>query len=251
MRFTGHVREIKHIKEEISNLQTSEIFKRAKISNDKLTYLNSQIDRELELIQNLNSDILTIKSKADKNLNLIDTLTSFYSTQLRIEREKALNAKPVLKVARAKPIIDSNYFSYQFVFTNYGSRIADSIKYHAIFIFYNEKTDSVMIELEKANTDDHNVLTINGGGNDEFYISSDKIDRKLISRFTLGYLLVKYSYIDNMSGIIYKPDLKMFLGDISKNDVQLGQYVNIKDADLIKNYLFHNYLNYYNKFYLN
>ena len=251
-------------KEEKNENQSEETYKKVITTHEKINEAHILIEKviqninteiqftkeEFDLIGNLNKDMRGVRTSIEKNLKEYNNLNSQYEKQINIEKEKIHNAKPDLRVTNPKSIIDTISFSFQFTFSNYGNRNADSIKYYSAMIFIDSTLNIKKIGLVKTNISEHNVLSIPGDKDFEFYINSPDISKKEVKSYYLGFLLVKYCYKDDMTGILHEPELKVFKClSFEKNNIQFGQNIESEVVSRIKQFLYFNNRNYHDIFF--
>lgn len=219
--------------------------------NDLLDNINSSLEitkKELSLISNVNDDIKNVRDGIDKNILEFNSIKSQYEKQIRIEREKINEARPIIKVIWAESVIDSSGYSYQIVLKNFGERIADSIIFSSIMVFVNNN-DLLIVDLFKSNDDETNILSIPGkeSSSNVFILNSVKGIRPDLKSFNYSFLLIKYKYSDIMTS---KQDsvFNVYAWYTYKN--QRSKY-DVKESNMesIKKGLYEKYRYYYKIFY--
>jgi hypothetical protein len=195
-------------------------------------------ESEIGSINDLNFSMKGLRGNIEGNIYEYKKLNDQYSRQLQIEREKIANAMPDIKVMFPKTFVDSINFRYQFFITNYGNRLADSIKYYSAFILINSNGNYAQIDLIKSNHTNANILSIPPGIDYDYIVNSEDIRRNTINQFKFGVLLIKIQYKDNMLNTLNKlPTYYYSTDDLSKNNKQLGQGAEEQDVLLIKDFL--------------
>jgi len=194
---------------------------------------------EFNLITSLNEDLEDARKNISKSISEYQKLNTKYSQQLKLEREKILNAKPDVRISLPKTTKDSVSVSYQFQLTNYGQRIADSVEFYSVMIL----TDTSNLQVEKVtdlktNTNVQNLLSLPPEQGYNHVANSYIANNEEIDRFGVGFLLVKYSYFDLMTDSKIIVPVSIFrnnsLKDINK---QYGNNVESQIVESIKRYL--------------
>lgn len=194
---------------------------------------------EFEMISSLNEEMKDARENISKSISEYQKLNSKYSEQLKLEREKILNAKPDVRILFPKTTKDSLYAAYQFQLTNYGRRVADSVEFYSIMIL----TDTTNFKVEKVtdlktNVNVQNLLSLPPEQGYNHIANSLIVANKEIDKFGIGYLLVKYSYFDLMTNSeVIIPVSTFRSNSLREINVQYGNNVDEQIVEDIKRYL--------------
>ncbi|MCB0533488.1 MAG: hypothetical protein KDD14_14895 [Saprospiraceae bacterium] len=242
----------KNKKEALQENKTNEVHENVLTTKGKVDEANELIDsilvnlkkeieftkEEFQIITSLNMEMEAARKNISKSIAEYQNLNLKYSEQLKLEQKKILDAKPDVRVLQPKSTKDSLYLSYQFQLSNYGQRIADSVKFYAAMILTDTmRSEIIKVTDLKTNKDVYSTLSLppNEG---HVFISNDRIiSINEISNYGLGFLLIKYKYFDLMTNsIINSPTYLYVCPSLKEINIQYRIGVEQEIVSEIKKY---------------
>ena len=206
---------------------------------------------ELKLIINVNDDLEKVRKEINNSVNEFYSIKEQYEKQIQIEKEKIREAKPVLKVAKAKSIIDSTSFQYQIELYNSGIRLADSIYYHSLIVFVDSAFLIQDIGLYKTNTDEANILSLAHIDNtyNSYFLNSESIKLEKIHSYFQVFLLLYYDYTDDLTDETITNFNIYATRSLEAGNKQFGSNVKDYEKESIKRFLMNRHRKFYDIFY--
>lgn len=174
------------------------------------------------------------------SVNIVDVFIkdSKEKTIAELEKAKIIYQEPKLEVFMPRLVKDTFGIHYKFSFINYGKRDADSVIYKSMMVMVDKKLSNTKLALYKSNINYQNVLKIPPDLNVLHYFNSPAILESLIDEFDIGFLLVKYTYVDNFTNNRKNPQLSIFVCNLKKYSAQMSPSIENNDIELIKKRLF-------------
>jgi hypothetical protein len=203
--------------------------------------------KQITLLQDVSNEIITVRKSTEQYLYEYQKINTNYAEQLQIEKQRLISEVPNVVISMPCSRNDTIDFAYQFTFENIGSRLADSLIFHSIMFFTDMTMQKVLIELPRDNLNSFNVQSVHN--TEGKIINSDRISLSKLKAFKYGYLLIKYSYIDNLTHKTYTEPLKVYGCENFNKNKQFSQTVDVRDINKIKTYLMYYDRNMYNVFF--
>lgn len=195
-------------------------------------------EKEINLLSDLNTDLKEARKNISKNLIEYEKINLLYSEQIKLEKEKILNAKPDVSIFAPITLMDSISYTGQFRLINSGQRLADSVKHYSIMVLVDTVRWNLELTKLKTNISDHNTLSIPADGIMYHYINYHICLRADIEKYNMGYLIVKYSYYDLMLDKTIVSPVNIYKStNLKEINKQYWFNVPTNEMELVKNYI--------------
>jgi hypothetical protein len=152
----------------------------------------------------------------------------------KLEQAKLVYEEPKLEVFMPRLIKDTYGIHYNFSFINFGKRDADSVFYCAMMIMFDARYIESKLSLFKSNHTYQNILKVPPALSIFYSLDSPSILESLVDGFDSGFLLVKYTYVDNFTHTRKNPYVSIYHCDLRKYGVQMTPSIEKKLIELMK-----------------